>query len=312
MAADWKRIFENLFIKKSGDHAVVGGATGTGKTQVLYHIVGGITEKHPNESIVWFDIGKSGEALRLADFKPITFFVPFGNELEIEYKSKKLEEKYSTRVEIDHYQDGNYMDLIYRFKKDRINIIEIKPYIRDPGEYAKRVSQLFKTLINMALDHQLKHIVPMAFFVDEMHWIAPGQGHALNEEHNEAGRWMQYNIDTLRSMKVRIVGATQNWTKIRRGVRQAFGWIFIKRGLAFNKYDEWRLTKYNGTWERLLPKQTIMALPLRNYSDILHFPFYGDGEDIGELYYIRNPVGLDTSPCLDMHPETSAEPTFQD
>lgn len=306
---DWKRIFENMFIKKSGEHGLIGGPTGTGKTQVLYHIAAGISKLHKKETIVWFDIGKSGEPLRLADFRPITFFVPFEKELDIDYTSPEMEQKYKDRMEVEHYQDGNYYDLIYRFKKNRINVIEIKPYIREPDEYAIRVSSFFKALINTALDRKLKHVAPLAIFVDEMHWVAPGQGHALNDEHNDAGKWMQLNIDTLRSMQVRIVGATQNWTKIRRGVRQAFGWIFIKRGLAFTKTDEWRLSRYNGTFERIPTEKTIIALPERNYSDLLAFPFYGDGREIGEINYIMNQE--DISPSMEPSPDILAAQVSQ-
>lgn len=314
---DWNRIFENLFIKKSGEHGIVGGPTGTGKTQVLYHIAAGISQLHKSETIVWFDIGKSGEPLRLADFRPVTFWVPYGRNLEIDYGSKATEEKYKDRVVIDFYRDGDdfesvYYDLITQYiQKDRINIIEVKPFEREPDMYAKRVSAFFKALINTAMDNKLKHISPLAIFVDEMHWVAPGQGHALNEEHNDAGKWMQLNIDTLRSMQVRIIGATQNWTKIRRGVRQAFGWIFIKRGLTFSKNDESRLSRYNETFERIPTEKTIMALPMRNYSDLMPFPFYGNGSEIGEIYYIMNPPA-DTSGAPPLYPDTLQELASQD
>jgi hypothetical protein len=302
---DWVGAFEELFIKKSGEHGIVGGPTGTGKTQVLYHIVDGITHLHKNEAIAWMDVGKSGEPLRLMDFRPITFYIPYGCEIRIEFSSPAMEEKYKGRYEVKHYQDKNYEDLIRQFERDRINVMEIKPFIREPDEYAERVSLFFRTLINMAMDHKLRRISPLAIFIDEMHWVAPGQGHALNDVHNDAGKWMQMNIDTLRSMKVRLIGATQNWTKIRRGVRQAFGFIFIKRGLAFSKTDEWRLSKYNGTFERIQKSQTIMALPLRNFSDLMPFPFYGDGSEIGEIYYLNSPLGLHTASSQESHPDMS-------
>ena len=284
---DWNKIFENLFIKRSGEHAIVGGPTGTGKTQVLYHIAAGITTLHPKESIIWFDIGKSGEPLRLADFRKLHFIVPNGCRVIFKWKAG-MQEKYESRIDVSNYQDGAYQKMIKLFRRDSINIVEIKPFIMEPDDYAKRVSAFFKALIIMAVKHRLDHITPTAIFVDEMHWVAPGQGHALNEEHNTAGKWMQLNIDTLRSMGIRIIGATQNWTKIRRGVRQAFSWIFIKRGLAFSVADEWRLSKYSGTFERLATDETIMVLPQRNYSDKMHFPFYGDGRSIGEIYYIND------------------------
>jgi len=284
---DWIRIFENLFIKRSGEHGIVGGPTGTGKTQVLYHIAGAITSLHPKESLVWFDIGKSGEPLRLADFRKLHFIVPKGCSVVFKWKPG-MQAKYEHKIDISHYTDGLYRDMIMLFRRDSINIVEIKPFIMEPDDYAKRVSAFFKDLIVMAVRHRLDHITPMAIFVDEMHWVAPGQGHALNDEHNTAGKWMQLNIDTLRSMGVRIIGATQNWTKIRRGVRQAFGWVFIKRGLSFTTADEWRLSKYTGTFERLATNETLMVLPQRNYSDKLHFPFYGDGRSIGEIYYMND------------------------
>ena len=136
---DWFRIFNNMFLKQSGEHGIVGGPTGTGKTQFLFHCAGGICNLHPSETIAWFDVGKSSEPLRLADFRPIKILIPYGREIKITYKTPELEDRYRDRVTIGHYEDKNYEDMINQFEKDKINIIEIKPYIREPDEYAEKL-----------------------------------------------------------------------------------------------------------------------------------------------------------------------------
>jgi hypothetical protein len=94
------------------------------------------------------------------------------------------------------------------------------------------IGKLFTALIRLAHDYALP--VPLAIFYDEFHKVAPGQGHGLSDKHYKFASVVQLNIERLRSLKVRFVATTQGWTKIRKGVRSSFNWIFARRGAIFS------------------------------------------------------------------------------
>jgi hypothetical protein len=286
---DWLSHLKSQYFKKPGQHAIIVGPTGVGKTQVIYWNIDGFVN-NSRDTIAYFDIHKSGEILRLADFRDLKIFLPIGKKLDIYFEKGKG--SYADKIEYDYFdieaKENPYEGVFENFEREKINVVCIKPFIRDTDKYAMEISRYSKTLINMALDHRLKHIRPATHTFDEFHWVAPGQGHALNEEHNKAGIEMQMNIDTLRSEKQRILAASQAWTKIRRGVRTAFMFIFVKRGCNFTKTDEPRLSKYNDKWGQMAQDEVVVVFPRRNFTDFMKLPFYGDGEDIGEVHYISS------------------------
>lgn len=296
---DWDTHIRSLFFQKSGEHAIVGGNTGTGKTQTLFHMVANLAAYHKKETIIWFDVGKSSEILRLADFKPVNVFIPEGAKLDILYNEGM--EKYDSRITKKYYV--SFKTFLHDIERDKINVICIKPYEIGADDYATKISAFFKTLIQEATSYRLEKKVPLALIFDEMHWIAPGHGHALNEAHTDASKDVQMNIDTLRSFQIRFIGATQNWTKIRAGVRDACGWIFIKRGLTFTKQDEWKLSQFNAKWQALPTEYVVVAFPNRNFSDDLKLPFYGNGEKIGRVYYIQDSEPQPEEPQVQMEIE---------
>lgn len=280
---DWQKHIKSLFFQKSGEHALVGGTTGSGKTQTLFFMVKSLVEYHKKEIIIWFDVGKTSEVLRLADFRDIIFFVPAGCTIDIAFNPGF--EQYLEKIDYREY--SSFKEFLELIEKDKINILCIKPFEKSADEYAKKISEFFKVLIKEALSYHLEESgkTPMALIFDEMQWIAPGHGHALNEAHTDASKDVQLNIDTLRSQMIRFIGATQNWTKIRAGVRDACSWIFIKRGLTFTRQDEWRLSRYNLKWQMLPTEHTVVAFPNRNFSDYIELPYFGEGGDIGKIYY---------------------------
>lgn len=273
-------------LQKPGQHIIIGGTTGTGKSQTLFHIINKMREAAPDEYLLIMDIGKSSEVLRLADFANLLFFIPAGKDIQIDYRSPEMELKYQGKISWTWFH--SYDRVFEQLEPDKINILCIKPYHRRNDTYAREVSLFFQKLIDLASDRTLKTLnkLPLSIVIDEMHWVAPGHGSSLNDEHTDAGKDVQMNIDTLRSYKVRIIASTQNWRKIRKGVRDAFSWIFIKRGLSFPQDEEPRLSRFNLKWEGLSENELVIAFPKRGYSKIIELPYYGEGEDIGDIYYL--------------------------
>lgn len=80
----WQNYFITEFIQQPGQHLLELGRTGTGKTQFLYYVLDLLRNYAPDESIVWFDIGKGAEILTLAHyFGPVNVISLDGCTVEI-------------------------------------------------------------------------------------------------------------------------------------------------------------------------------------------------------------------------------------
>lgn len=276
---NWNAIIKKQFFQQPGEHMIVTGTTGTGKTNFLIYLMLGILANNPAETIVWLDIGKSSEILLLAQFMPVRVIVPRGMTFRYDIYDEWKDKIYDIHVvEADSYQ--SIWKLI---KHGYINVISWKPYILRARTYTRFIGGLFETLIEMASDEIIP--VPLSLFCDEFHLVVPEKGHQIDSQHYAAGAVVQLNIELLRSMLARIVGASQGYTKIRKGVRDEMGWKGIKRGCQFDS-EEYKLRQFNRVFEKLRPDQAIIASPYKDFSDILTIPFYGRGRDIGQVHYI--------------------------
>ncbi len=268
----WIRKFTYEFFEKPGEHLIEVGITGSGKTQFLYWVVNGLVNRGSQETIVWFDTGKSSEMLTLAQFRPLNVIIPAGTEIRIEGIDCKIQEFKSVK-EIW----CNLLD------KDRINVVCIEPYVLEPAIYTKFFKDLFKELILLA--HEEAIPVPMSIIVDEFHRIAPSKGNALDFKQFAMGAIIQHNIERLRSLRIRFICTTHGWSKIRAGVRNSFNWIVARRGAHFSS-DQPKLHRFNPKWEKIQTDVGAITFPTKVFTDLIHFPYYEEGKDIGKVKYI--------------------------
>jgi energy-coupling factor transporter ATP-binding protein EcfA2 len=268
-------------LKSTGEHILVIGTTGTGKTQLLYYLLHGLRQHSPKESIIWFDSGKSSEALVLTEFGPLTIHVPTGYQMTIEPKDPALMDRIQFK---SFYHAAEVWDNI---EPGRINVICIEPFFPDPKIYSIVLTEIFRELILRARGNQFhqKGLIPMAIFIDELQWVVPGERTALNRQHNEGAKWFQRNIEYLRSMGIRIVGATQGWMKLRPGARDSFSWLILKRGARFGS-DRPHLAQRYGIWRALGDDACVLVRPDQYYSrEKIITKFYGSGKKLGLTYY---------------------------
>jgi hypothetical protein len=271
----WEDSIAKWFLKRPGEHALEVGITGSGKTQGLYYLLNGILDCNPSETILWITCGKSAEELKLMQFMRCNFLYPHRRGIDLKLYQKTYP---YTMIEFE-----TIPKMFSYIAKDAINILCLAPYFPDPEEYAIVITSFFRTLIVLARDGKIK--TPLAIFVDEFQMVAPAHGQALNETHNLGGRWMQRNLDQLRSMGIRIVAAAQSWKRVLQGVRTSFGYIVIRQGAEFTS-DIPRLMKRNDKWQGMNREEMIFAFRNRFYSDLLTVPTYGDGYDVGRIDYI--------------------------
>ena len=272
---NWTNAIKNRFLTKPGEHLLEIGITGSGKTQGLYHLLNGILDFSKGETILWITCGKSAEELKLMQFMSVNYLYPKNRSIKVTL----FQETYPWTS----YEFTSIPDIFRHINIKQINILCLAPYFPDPEDYAVVITEFFKVLIVMARDGLIP--TPLAIFIDEFQMVAPARCQALNEEHGIGGRWMQRNMDQLRSMDIRVVAAAQSWRRVLQGVRTSFGCIMIRQGAEFNN-DIPRLMSANDRWQALGREDMAFAFRNRFYSDTIMLPTYGDGNVVGGITYL--------------------------
>lgn len=278
---NWNDTVRKKFLSKPGEHALEVGMTGSGKTQGLYHILNGILDYSPDETILWISCDKSAEELKLLQFGTCNFLHPANRDIKI-----KINEGVDVYKNYVVTEFNSIPDIFRHVDKGKINVLCLASFYPDPEQYAVVITELFVNLITMARKNMVPR--PLAIFIDEFQMLAPAQGQALNDTHSLGGRWMQKNIDQLRSMQIRIVAAAQSWKKVRTGVRGSFACIMIRQGAEFPITEIKRLAAQNEKWAMLNREEMVFAFRTRFYSDIIILPDYGDGWKVGDITYVDN------------------------
>jgi hypothetical protein len=292
---EWEEAIDKLFVKVPGQHLMVYGRTGTGKTQTLYYIHD-LISNGGKEYTIWFDSGKSGEILTLLLFKPLKILIPKSKNLNIEIElfreHKELLSKFNYNPDIieENLSKSKLIPIIDPLKRtwiecdpNYVNVISYRKFIIDPVMVSTIYSGLFMDLIECAYDRRLK--TPCTILMDEMQAICPSRKNALDTRHIYASSVLISNLQQCRSLGLRFVGAAPGYEEIRPAARLTFDWMVAKRGAQFTN-EQRRLYKFNPRFERCETDAGYWIFPDRNYSHKLHFPYYPDGSKIGRINYI--------------------------
>lgn len=273
-------------LAKPGEHILISGYTGSGKTTTMFYLYDGLGE-FAKDTKVWFDSMKSEEALTLLTMGPIRFLVPKGCMLSI-----KINDEMKNKIHpYEIVEMSDYLNPWKDLRADWSNVICLSAYLVDPSLYAATMGAVFTNLIWLA--HKKKIITPMTIFFDEIHNIAPSNGHAYDHKHTKAGLVVQHNVERLRSMGIRIIGSTQGNYKLRKGVRSCFNWLIVKRGTTFYRGEESKLYDFNPKWGKLDNLQMVIVFPDRVFSNPLKIKFYTRGSDVGVMDYDGEIVRLE-------------------
>ncbi len=283
--AEWLRKFRREFINKFGEHLIICGITGSGKTQTMFWILDEIRRAEENgkkrqETIVWFDTGKSDfisrstEFLVLKRFGNLNVLVPEGCDI-------KFERDHGDAVKVQHFNINNLWDKIER---RRINVVCLEPFLRDEELHGEIFTKLFDDLIVKA--HNLELKPPIALFFDEFHNLCPPtEQDALSRTHFRLGKRIQKNIERLRSLGIRFVCSTHGMKKIRKGVRMSFQWRIIKRYIGDFGEEDKRLNDFTGFFRKLRDDECVIVFPNGIFSDVISLPYYPYQPEDGYAFY---------------------------
>lgn len=261
----WKDDFFSLFVREPGEHCLIYGITGSGKTQNMFWICD-LINNYSEDTIVWFDIGKNDEALKVGEVvdKPLKVFVPAGCDIEIDEYDFEL-------FECNWNHLGQ--DIWKNVEQGKANIISIYPFIPDPKQFTNTISEIFKNLVIMA--HRFEIETPMSIFHDEFHNVCPTKDNALDPKQYYAGAWIQHNIEKLRSLDVRFVASSHGTTKIRKGVKSCFNWKIFNRIAEDVGKEQKKMDKYSPLIQKLRKNQCVIVFPWQDFTDPVIAPFYG-------------------------------------
>ena len=261
----WEKAFIDQFVKSPGQHMLIVGITGSGKTQTLYWL-GDLIAHNTDETIVWFDIGKNDEAFKLGEIceRPMKVIVPAGCKIESKDYDFEL-------IWVDPMDIGEVWNHV---EEGFVNIISIYRFILDPHVFTQTIAEIFKSLIMKAHNYQIR--TPMTIFADEFHNVAPSRNDALDYKQYLTGAWIQVNVEKLRSLGIRLIATTHGWRKIRAGIRSSFNWLIFKRISDDVGRDQKKLNKFTPLIQTLRNDQCIIVFPNKRFTDKAITPFYGD------------------------------------
>jgi len=289
----WQRRFKREILLSPGKHCLLQGHTGAGKTNLLMWVVDGffkLREELPSnewETLVWFDRGKSSEILQLCKLGPVRVLIPEGCDLEINTFGPE-------DLDIEKEYFSNPSQIWHLLDRDRINVICLQRFLIDPQAFPPVVSKLFKSLILDSFNYKIHPencppslLLPrITLIIDEINNIAPskGQGSGSREE-SSAGAWIQQNVEQLRSQKIRLVGSTHGWRKLRPGVRSSFPSHIALPGAYYPSSEKPKLSRFNRLFETLETGQCCLIFEKDVFSDPFKVPYLGRGEDLGFILY---------------------------
>jgi len=282
---EWLRKFRRQFINKFGEHLIICGITGSGKTQTMFWLLDEIKQAERNgrkrqETIIWFDTGKSDfisrstEFLVLKRFGDLNVLVPEGCDI-------KFEKDHGDAVKVQYFNVSNLWDKIER---RRINVICLEPFLRDELLHGEIFTKIFDDLIVKA--HNLEVKPPIAIFIDEFHNLCPPtEQDALSRTHFRLGKRIQKNIERLRSLGIRFICSTHGMKKIRKGVRMSFQWRIIRRYIGDFGEEDKRLNDFTGFFRKLNDDECVIVFPNGIFSNVLSLPFYPYNPEDGYAFY---------------------------
>jgi len=284
----WQGRFKREWAQQPGQHLVVTGPTGSGKTNSFFWMLHALLNERYNkpvsqwETIVWFDIRKSSEILSICcAFKmPVRLIIPDMMDIHVE-----LFDQESTYYDVEKVFVQSEGDIWKNISKERVNIVAFEGFIRDIDRMVPFVKKTFSRLIDMALDYHMNKVTPMAIFYDEFHNIAPSKGNAATSDIFRYGGDIQLNVEKLRSVGIRFVISCHKWTELRPGIRNSMMFIAAMRGANFPSAEQPKLSRFNRKFEKLEVGQLMIAFPSRTITDPINLPLYPTGRNYGYVFY---------------------------
>lgn len=250
--------FDKEFLSTPGVHCLSLGQTGTGKTIKSFQFVKWFLGK--NETIVFFDTGKSGELLPLLGMgTALHCIIP---ELcSMSFKNSPVPYDVMTVIEPTETWEN--------IQEGKINVLGFRNFFLDAQPKAKYGSDLVHSLVIAARNGNLPK--KMVLFIDEFHELCPSYGLMENKYLKESASRTTVALKTLRSEGIRIIAIDQAWGDIFSNARRQFPFVLVSRAPNFGK-DAGLLARY--PFADLTVEYGRMIFPQRVWNGVWKFPMW--------------------------------------
>jgi energy-coupling factor transporter ATP-binding protein EcfA2 len=254
------------FVFKKGDHLLIFGQTGAGKTQKLYFILNWL--RHTRETMIWLDSAKNDEILPLFTMgAPVNIICPKGCDVRItEYDpEQKKYIRMKNHPEVVQVPDAG--SVWWAIKKKHINILCLRNGFSSNDARISWMGELFETLSTWTRKKIMPHIYPFALFGDEAQWFNTGLRVSSDQQRKQLSDLITEHALTIRGPGGRLVFATQGYKNLPPAARENFQNNLICRNGQVTSDENPALSKFNPYVPYLKPEEGYFV-----YSDGNAYP----------------------------------------
>lgn len=239
---------------KQGNHVLVVGKTGAGKTVMLLTFVRDFLE-HGFKVIHRDDGGL--EFLKLAKIVDEIFvWIPQGCKFTIEASNVRVNE-------FDPEQPFKFveflLDTVHQF-----NVIVYDAYVVDDELSAEFWAGFLKATVKLLQQRHYRDKAKVVLSIDEMNDLLQPTHQELTKKHAEVRARLDQNIRKLRKHGVKLLCSSHRPNQLTLNTRSQFSFVFLKRSFGYDLYaflNKELVTVGAKTFWRIL--KTIKSLPVQ-------------------------------------------------
>jgi hypothetical protein len=242
------KMFLDDFVFLHGNHCVVPGTTGAGKTNKGYWLVSWL--KH-TETQIWMDTGKSDEILPLlCQNFPVQIIVPKYSDVIIEERKDGKWEPIENHPKVVHIPDAG--DAWWAIKKKHINILCFRNAFWTVEARALWMTEFFETLATWSRLRRMPAIFPFALHMDETQWVISGVRVSRDENRTKSSEIITENVLEIRSAGGRIIAYIQDFINVPPAIRQNLVCAILCRGAEIKSDHSKKLARhcFPPLWEK--------------------------------------------------------------
>jgi len=211
---------------KEGNHVLILGKTGSGKTVLLLNLIRKFLE-HRFKVIHRDDGGL--EFLKLHDFV---------DEIAVMKPDQCYFNVASDKVVIYDYDIENTMQLVNFLldTKHKFIVILFDVFCKDKELSARFWNSFFDSFITTLMQRHISLKKKIVLSFDELNDIVQSQKMELTEAHRKVRAMIEYNIRKLRKHKVKLVCTSHRPNQLTLNIRSQFSYVFIKQSFGYDLY----------------------------------------------------------------------------
>jgi len=217
---DPREVEKGLIYREPGNHILIVGATGSGKTSTLFKVAYNLWKEM--ETVIWRDDANL-EFLSVVKAVPIKLYMPEGCDLHV---GRVLRGAQRGRVEKTWYDWHKPEDMFPTYDRDRLNVLLFDLFTTDPKVIVRFWTRYFWEIYRFK---RARIDDPWALVIDELNDLAPGKARGTFMGQLTLSSRIYSSLKKFRKMSLRLVGTTHNYNDLHAPLRGQFNYNILKR-----------------------------------------------------------------------------------